>query len=243
VPAAEITAAWFQCIVDPSYRGPSAAKRVLDIALALLIGIPFLLVLAVLGPLIARDGGPVFFWQVRVGEGGRPLRLCKLRTMRVGTAAATWASPDDPRVTDIGRFLRRTHLDELPQLLHVLRGEMSLVGPRPEQPHIVEQLERDIPFYSSRHLIRPGIAGWAQLRCGYAGSDVGSAWKLCHDLYYLKHRSLAFDLAILGETIGTLFVDPHRVPDPTATWFIVGRDRVAQRVEPQAAAAPQLPAL
>lgn len=222
VPAAEINAAWFQYIVHPSYRGPSmAAKRALDITGAVLIGLPFLMFLGIVAPLIRRDGGPVFFWQMRVGEGGRPLQMCKLRTMRVGSAAS-WAAPDDPRVTPVGRFLRRTHLDELPQLLHVLRGEMSLVGPRPEQPQIVAQLERDMPFYSSRHLIRPGIAGWAQMRCGYAGSEVGSAWKLCHDLYYLKHRSLAFDLAILGETLRTLFVDTQRVPEPTATWFILG---------------------
>ncbi|HUR84049.1 MAG TPA: sugar transferase [Solirubrobacteraceae bacterium] len=228
VPAAEINAAWFQYLVHPSYAAPSAAaKRALDIAGAVIIGIPFLVLLGILAPVIRRDGGPVFFWQTRVGEGGRPLRMCKLRTMRVGSAA-TWAAADDPRVTPVGGFLRRTHIDELPQLLHVLRGEMSLVGPRPEQPHLVEQLERDVPFYSSRHLIRPGIAGWAQLRCGYAGSDVGSAWKLCHDLYYLKHRSLGFDLSILCETVRTVFADPHRVPDPTGSWFILGRERTAQ---------------
>jgi lipopolysaccharide/colanic/teichoic acid biosynthesis glycosyltransferase len=236
VPAGEINAAWFQYLVHPSYHQPSAAaKRALDVLGALVLGIPFLVALVVLAPLIRRDGGPVFFWQERVGEGGRTLRMCKLRTMCVGSAA-TWACPDDPRVTRIGRMLRRTHIDELPQLLHVLCGEMSLVGPRPEQRHLVEQLEREIAFYSSRHLVRPGIAGWAQLRCGYAGSDVGSAWKLCHDLYYLKHRSLAFDLAILGETARTLFADTQRVPDPTGAWFIVGHDGAASAVQPIAIA-------
>jgi lipopolysaccharide/colanic/teichoic acid biosynthesis glycosyltransferase len=232
VPAAEINAAWFQYLVHPSYHRPSAAaKRALDVLGAVIVGMPFLLALVVLAPLIRRDGGPVFFWQERVGEGGRRLRMCKLRTMCVGSSA-TWACPDDPRVTRIGRVLRRTHVDELPQLLHVLRGEMSLVGPRPEQRHLVDQLEREMPFYSSRHLVRPGIAGWAQLRCGYAGSDVGSAWKLCHDLYYLKHRSLAFDMAILCETVRTLFADAHRVPDPTGAWFIVGHDGAATKVQP-----------
>ena len=113
---------------------------------------------------------------------------------------AQWAAIDDPRVTPAGRLLRCTHVDELPQLLNVLRGEMSLVGPRPEQPAVVERLERDVPFYQRRHLIRPGITGWAQIRCGYARSESGSMWKHCHDLYYLKHRSIRIDLWIfLGE--------------------------------------------
>jgi lipopolysaccharide/colanic/teichoic acid biosynthesis glycosyltransferase len=127
-------------------------------------------------------------------------------------------------VTRLGRVLRRTHLDELPQLINVLRGEMTLVGPRPEQPEFVDRLEQTVPYYSRRHLIRPGITGWAQVRCGYAGSDLGSAWKLCHDLYYLKHRSFALDVAIIAETLRTLVADRQYGIEPAGVSFIVHAD-------------------
>ena len=132
--------------------------------------------------------------------------MYKLRTMRErpDNDAERWCAVDDPRITRVGRVLRSLHLDELPQLYNVLRGEMSIVGPRPEQPEIVSRLEAGITFYSRRHLIKPGLAGWAQLRCGYARSERGSAWKLCHDLYYLKHQSLRFDMVILMRTFLTL---------------------------------------
>jgi len=126
-----------------------------------------------------------------------------------------WAQVGDPRVTRIGRVLRRTHVDELPQIWNVLRGDMSFVGPRPEQVGFVAQLEAALPFYQRRHLIRPGITGWAQVRCGYAGSEAGSAWKLCNDLYYVKHRSLGLDVLVLMETVGALLVGPaaaERIP-------------------------------
>ncbi len=135
--------------------------------------------------------------------------------------SAEWAASDDPRVTRIGRFLRRTHIDELPQALNVIRGDMSLIGPRPEQPEFVERLDAIVPFYARRHLIRPGLTGWAQVLCGYAGSDVGSGWKLCHDLYYLKHRSVVFDLVILAETVRKLFADPHCNSEPSSTYFVL----------------------
>ena len=134
-------------------------------------------------------------------------------------------------------MLRRTHLDELPQLLNVLRGEMSLVGPRPEQPEFVARLERRFSFYQSRRLIKPGITGWAQIRCGYAGSDIGSAWKLCHDLYYIKNRSMGLDLLILLETLATLFFPREPVVKPESVDFIArepGRARAPIR-EPKAA--------
>ena len=227
VPMAEINAAWFQCLAEPHARASaSPVKRAMDIAgscAALLITAPLLPVLVAL---IRRDGGPAVFTQVRIGEGGRRFRLHKLRTMRVGAeASAQWASADDPRITRTGSFLRRTHLDELPQLVNVLRGEMSLVGPRPEQPEFVERLERMLPFYQRRHLMRPGITGWAQVRCGYAGSDIGSAWKLCHDLYYAKHRSTAVDLLILGETFATLFFEREPVMQPENVAFVLADER------------------
>jgi exopolysaccharide biosynthesis polyprenyl glycosylphosphotransferase len=224
VPVAEINASWFQYIMHPNYRSSSpASKRALDILVALVVGALSLPLMLLLSLLIRRDGGPVLYRQARIGEGGRPFTVYKLRTMRMGVTggSAQWADVDDPRITKIGRLLRRTHLDEFPQLINVLKGEMSIVGPRPEQPEFVDRLERWVPFYTRRHLLKPGITGWAQVRCGYAGSDFGSAWKLCHDLYYLKHRSMALDLVILGETLRTLIADRQYAVEPANVSFIL----------------------
>jgi exopolysaccharide biosynthesis polyprenyl glycosylphosphotransferase len=221
VRTAEINATWFHCIMHPRYRASSPYKRVMDVVGALVLGLVFLPFLGVLSALIRRDGGPVFFKQTRIGEEGKPFVLYKLRTMHRGAGwAAQWACPEDPRVTRIGRILRRTHIDELPQLFNVLRGDMSLVGPRPEQPEFVDRLEKTLPFYQRRHLIRPGITGWAQVRCGYAGSDVGSAWKLCHDLYYMKYRSFVFDLMILVRTLWGLFFGAQYSVEPKNIAFL-----------------------
>jgi lipopolysaccharide/colanic/teichoic acid biosynthesis glycosyltransferase len=198
-PIAEINNAWFSTILHPRFRAQSyRLKRTFDIAFAVIVGLAFLPVLGVLAWIIRRDGDRAFFSQVRIGERGRPFKMYKLRTMSVGsTECESWSVDDDPRVTSIGRRLRRLHLDELPQLWNILRGEMSVVGPRPEQPALVTRLEREFHFYRRRHMVRPGLAGWAQARCGYAGSSDGTAWKLSHDLYYLKRRSLRFDLYVL----------------------------------------------
>jgi exopolysaccharide biosynthesis polyprenyl glycosylphosphotransferase len=202
VPTAEINASWFHYLVHPAYRDSATAKRLVDVVGGALLAVILLPLVAAFALLIRLDGGPALFRQARIGEGGRPITIYKLRTMRAAEdARPRWMSSGDPRVTRIGAFLRRTHLDEAPQLLNVLRGEMSLVGPRPEQPEFVRRLEESLPFYQRRHLIRPGITGWAQIRCGYAGSDVGSAWKLCHDLYYMKYRSLRLDFLILARTV------------------------------------------
>jgi exopolysaccharide biosynthesis polyprenyl glycosylphosphotransferase len=221
VPAAEIDGAWFRHVMHPSFRSPDThAKRALDLAVALTVALIFMPVLLVCAALIKlHDGGPVFFAQRRIGAGGRPFTLLKLRSMRVEPTTTAWSSAHDPRVTPIGRLMRRTHIDELPQLLNIVRGEMSIIGPRPEQPEFVERLERGLRYYNRRHLIKPGLTGWAQVRCGYAGSDEGSALKLCHDLFYLRHRSFGLDLAILLETVGTLVADsqfPSPAPAPLA---------------------------
>jgi lipopolysaccharide/colanic/teichoic acid biosynthesis glycosyltransferase len=223
VPLGSINATWFQSVLDPQYAGTTGpAKRTLDLAITLAVGIVAAPMLAVLALLIRRDGGPVLYRQTRIGEAGRPFEILKLRTMRVdATSSTNWCEPDDSRVTGIGRFLRKSHLDELPQLWNVLRGEMSIVGPRPEQGAYVDQLERALPFYSRRHLAQPGITGWAQISCGYAGSEQGSIWKLSHDLYYLKHRSFGLDILILIETVRTLFADrqfPTDVPVPALVY-------------------------
>jgi lipopolysaccharide/colanic/teichoic acid biosynthesis glycosyltransferase len=211
VPLRAINAAWFQWVMHPRYspRTPTS-KRVLDLAIVSALAPVVLPLIGLLALLVKLDGGPVFYRQVRIGESGRTFRMLKLRSMRVDDGApARWTAADDDRITAVGRVLRRAHLDELPQLINVLKGDMSIVGPRPEQPSFVQSLESSVQFYSRRHVVRPGITGWAQVRVGYAGSDEGTFWKLSHDLYYLKHRSVTFDLLILGETLRMLFTDTH----------------------------------
>jgi exopolysaccharide biosynthesis polyprenyl glycosylphosphotransferase len=226
VPVSELNVAWFHYLLDPDARTTHPhLKRAIDLVGAALLGIAAVPLCAILMMVIRRDGGPAIFRQERIGEGGRRFTLYKLRTMRPSSgAAAQWAAANDPRVTRVGRVLRATHVDELPQLLNVLRGEMSLVGPRPEQPAFVDRLEREVPFYDRRHLVKPGITGWAQIRCGYARSESASIWKHCHDLYYLKHRSIAGDLhilmlsvrlAVLGAIRGTEVIVPPTAPDET----------------------------
>ena len=182
----------------------AAIKRVTDIVAGLLGSLLVCLLVPVVAMLIRLDdGGPVFFRQERVGRGNRPFRIWKFRTMRVDAEAEgpVWAVPGDARVTTIGRLLRRTRLDELPQFFNVLKGEMALVGPRPERPQFVRLLERAVPFYQRRHLMRPGITGWATVRFGY-GDTVTDKWRSHeYDLYYLKHRSPLLDLEILARTV------------------------------------------
>jgi lipopolysaccharide/colanic/teichoic acid biosynthesis glycosyltransferase len=218
-PIAEINSAWFSSILHPGFRAPSyRLKRLFDLAFAVIVGALLLPVIAVLAWIIRRDGGPALFSQVRIGEGGKPFRVYKLRTMSIRSAEeVSWSSGADPRVTRIGRWLRKLHVDEFPQLWNILRGEMSVVGPRPEQPAIVARLEDEFRFYRRRHMVRPGLAGWAQARCGYAGSDEGVAWKLSHDLYYVKRRSLRFDLVVLVASLwesvaGNQFREPRLTP-------------------------------
>lgn len=184
-------------------------KRVVDIAGAVIgLGV-FVLVLPWAALAILLDSGrPIFFRQARLGVGGRPYEILKLRTMRQDAEAdgqAHWAATSDPRATRVGRLLRRTHLDEFPQFWSVLLGDMSLVGPRPERPELVAELERQIPFYRARLLVKPGITGWAQVNYGKGASVEGSAEKLEYDLFYIKHRGLWMDLWIVLRTLGSVF--------------------------------------
>jgi exopolysaccharide biosynthesis polyprenyl glycosylphosphotransferase len=221
VAVADLNSAWFRYLMEEGSRGEHRRlDRALDVVIASLVALLTAPLMAALVPLIKRDGGPVLFRQLRIGERGKPFTIFKLRTMHVGVSAA-WAEADDDRVTALGRLLRRTHLDELPQLVNILRGEMSVVGPRPEQPAFVEHLEAIVPYYARRQLVRPGLTGWAQVRCGYSGSDVGSAWKVAHDLFYLKHRSFGLNLVILGETLRTLVADPQYSAEPSSVDFIL----------------------
>jgi lipopolysaccharide/colanic/teichoic acid biosynthesis glycosyltransferase len=231
VPVAEVDAAWFKALPNradsPAAR---AAKRAIDIAVALPLALAALPIVALLAFLVRRhDGGPAFFRQQRVGERGRIFELCKLRTMTLSQADShtQWTTADDARVTPIGRFLRDTHLDELPQLFSILRGEMTLVGPRPEQVGYTTELNGRIPFYARRLDVKPGLTGWAQVRCGYAGSLEGSAYKLCNDLYYLKHRGLALDLAILLETVHAVVTSERFDIVPANASTLLGSDEQA----------------
>jgi len=192
-------------------RALSAGKRLLDVVLAsigLIIGLPILAMVALAVRL--TSSGPVFYNQRRVGVHGRIFTVHKFRTMRADAEATTgpvWASKTgDPRVTPIGRFLRRSRLDELPQLWNVLKGEMSVVGPRPERPEFVTELTRDIPYYGQRHVVRPGLTGWAQVRYTYGASTEDALQKLQYDLYYIKNLSIALDLYIIFETIRTVLL-------------------------------------
>ena len=155
----------------------------------------------------ASGPGPIFFRQLRLGEAGRQFEVCKFRTMidrAEEPGVAVWAGKDDARVTQVGILLRRMRLDELPQLWNVLRGDMSIVGPRPERPEFLELLSEAVPFWTRRNLVKPGITGWAQIRQGYTADVNGAAEKLAYDLYYLKYRSLLFDIAITSRTFGTV---------------------------------------
>jgi sugar transferase (PEP-CTERM system associated) len=150
--------------------------------------------------------GPVFFRQRRVGMGGRNFDVIKFRTMFTDAEAggAKWATKNDPRVTKVGMFLRKTRIDEVPQLWNVLRGDMGFVGPRPERPEFVDWLKDELPFYYLRTLIRPGLTGWAQVRYGYGATLAETKEKLEYDLYYIKHMSLGLDLMIMFETVKTI---------------------------------------
>ena len=150
--------------------------------------------------------GPVFYRQQRIGRFDKPFTLFKFRSMTVDAEAGgnpRWAQQQDPRVTRVGRFIRATRIDELPQLVNVLRGEMSLVGPRPERPHFVEQLARVIPFYRQRAYVKPGLTGWAQVNFPYGASVEDAREKLAYDLYYVKNRTLLLDLLILSRPSGS----------------------------------------
>jgi lipopolysaccharide/colanic/teichoic acid biosynthesis glycosyltransferase len=150
-----------------------------------------------------RKGGGVFYRQARVGFEGQIFYLTKFRSMLVDaeSAGAQWAQKNDPRVTRVGAFIRKTRIDELPQLLNVLKGHMGFVGPRPERPEFVTELEAKIPFYAYRHSVKPGITGWAQLCYPYGSSVEDAAQKLQYDLYYVKNHNLLFDITILLQTV------------------------------------------
>lgn len=186
-------------------RASRIGKVLSDMILAtamLLMTLPLMLLVAILIKL--DSAGPVLYRQERVGLRGKPFSIFKFRSMHIDAEAGgrpLWAAVGDPRVTRVGRFIRYTRIDELPQLLNVLRGEMSLIGPRPERPYFVEKLAAAISFYTMRHYVKPGITGWAQVNASYGASIEDAREKLRYDLYYIKHRSFVLDVLILWRTL------------------------------------------
>jgi len=183
-------------------------RRIVSIAVSLTILLLTLPIIPLIMLALKLDSrGPVLFRQERVGKGGKTFRLYKFRSMRVDAESGcgpVWASDNDPRITKVGRFLRMTRLDEIPQLWNVLAGDMGFVGPRPERPEFVQWLSDAIPYYHLRHIIRPGVTGWAQVKYQYGSSLEESKEKLKYDLYYIKHMSVTLDLLILFKTVKTI---------------------------------------
>lgn len=184
----------------------SRVSRILDI----LFGVIALVLLIAILPLVwlgnaLGNRGHLFFAQKRVGKGMKIFNIWKLRTMVPGDSTNQWTAPDDPRVTTFGRFLRATHLDELPQVWNILRGDLALVGPRPEQPHYVEELSATIPFYTTRHLVTPGLTGWAQVNYPYGSNHKDAYEKLQYEFWYLRHQKLSLDLKIIARTVRHVF--------------------------------------
>jgi sugar transferase (PEP-CTERM system associated) len=206
VPVESLQASWL--IFGEGFRqdwGRNAVKRAFDVIASLLLLVPGLPVMLATAILIRLESpGPVLFRQERVGLGGCSFTVLKFRSMRHNAepdGRPQWARSDDPRITRVGRFIRRTRIDELPQVINVLKGEMSFVGPRPERPYFVAQLTQQIPFYGARHTVKPGITGWAQVRYSYGASVEDAAKKLQFDLYYVKNHTLFLDLLVLIETV------------------------------------------
>lgn len=208
IPLASVGPHWF---IEQLHRGShnsyTRLKRAFDVcaaALILLLSLPLWFCIALM--ITFDDHGPIFYSHERIGKHRKPFRIYKFRTMRrdAETNGAAWAQKNDPRTTRVGGILRRLHLDELPQMVNVLKGDMSLVGPRPERPDFVTMLETQIPHYHIRHFIDPGFTGWAQVRFRYARSVMDSKNKFEYDLYYVKNRSLLLDLLIIFESVKIL---------------------------------------
>jgi exopolysaccharide biosynthesis polyprenyl glycosylphosphotransferase len=213
VPLRCLPPSWFLSILHLRQRPYSRfAKRAFDVVVAsigLMMTAP---IAALIAALVRLTPGPIIYRQIRIGHGGKPFTMYKFRTMRADAEAggALFAAERDPRTTRIGRIIRMTHLDELPQLWDVLKGDMSIVGPRPERPEFVPMLEEAVPYFTRRLLVKPGITGWAQLRSDYACDSDSAADKLSYDLWYLRNRNLLVDLAICAKTFTSIMLRPGR---------------------------------
>ena len=209
VPLSQIDEIWFLHNLRERERSAyETLKRITDILSGLVLGLFALLFLPLVAiALLLESPGSLFYAQQRVGKNGKVFTLWKFRSMvpNAEENGAAWAQKNDPRVTKAGNILRKTFIDELPQAINILKGDMSLVGPRPERPEFVQSLSEEIPFYQIRHLVKPGITGWAQVNSPYGNSTQGALEKLQYDLYYLKNRSLMLDLDILLKTVNVVF--------------------------------------
>jgi exopolysaccharide biosynthesis polyprenyl glycosylphosphotransferase len=208
IPCDEIAVSWL-LYIDLKWNHPfyHRLKRLLDVFAATVLSLVLWPVfLAAVLAVWLESGGPVIYSQMRTGFRGQPYRILKLRTMRADAekSGAQWATHGDNRVTRVGRVLRKTRIDELPQLWNVLRNEMSFIGPRPERPEFVEKLTADIPLFPQRHWVQPGITGWAQINYPYGASIQDARAKLCYDLYYIKNASFLLDLHIAMRTLGSV---------------------------------------
>jgi len=197
-------------IFSPGFRTSwlrRSVKRAMDLfvgAIGVTLGAPVMLLTALAIKIEDGVSAPVFYRQIRVGQGGKPFEILKFRSMSVNAEAkgeAVWAEVSDNRVTRVGRVLRKFRADEVPQVFNVLRGQMSIVGPRPERPEFVADLQKSIPYYSERHIVKPGITGWAQLRYTYGATEEDAMEKLQHELYYIKNHSLMLDIMIILQTV------------------------------------------
>jgi exopolysaccharide biosynthesis polyprenyl glycosylphosphotransferase len=208
LPLRELTPAWFMSALH-LYNRPynRVAKRGFDIVVSLIGLAATLILFPLIAAVVKRTPGPLLYRQERLGEHGRSFEIVKFRSMCAdaeGPGSARFAEESDPRIIPGGRWIRRLHLDELPQLWNVLRGDMSIVGPRPERPEFLERLAADVPFWTQRLLVKPGITGWAQIRSAYASDSLEAQDKLSYDLWYLRHRSLLLDAVICLKTIGVM---------------------------------------
>jgi exopolysaccharide biosynthesis polyprenyl glycosylphosphotransferase len=186
-------------------RSRDISKRLFDIAICLVLAVVLLPAIALAAFLVFIESGrPILYSQVRVGLNGKPFKIYKIRSMTKDAekgGKAVWASANDARITRVGAFIRNTRLDEIPQLWNVVRGDMSFVGPRPERPEFVDQLNEEVPFYEYRHSVKPGLMGWAQLNYPYGASVEDAKGKLEYDLYYTKNHSFIMDLLIMIQTV------------------------------------------
>ena len=209
IPISMVSKAWFlENLKEREKNFYDKIKRIIDLFLAIL----FLILSFLLWPIIAlaiklEDSGPIFYTQERVGKDRKKFILYKFRSMIAGAekGGPRWAEKEDQRITKVGKFLRETHLDEIPQMINVIKGNLSLVGPRPERPEFVEKLEKEIDHYSLRYLIKPGFTGWAQIKFRYSRSIKDSYEKFQYDLYYIKNRSFLLDVGILLKTFQLFF--------------------------------------
>ena len=208
IPISETNKEWFlENIRETNKRTYEITKRGFEIILSFILGLISLILYPLIILIIKCSGpGPIFYTQERIGKNNKIFKIIKFRTMIPGAEknGVQWAEENDKRITSIGKILRKTRLDELPQLWNILKGEMSFVGPRPERPEFIKNLEKQIPHYSLRHLIRPGLTGWSQINYPYGSSIEDSSKKLSYDLYYLKNRNFVLDLSIILKTIAVM---------------------------------------